>query len=279
MATTATLASATEAYSVQAEIAAAAVLAAQRLRSPSAERLAALVVAYQLLAAQQATLAVPTMLAEQGISSATAATVALEALLGLTSAGYPLSTMFDTITSAAQLSMLVATAVQDAGRNGASLQIAVTPTVTGYVRMLNPPSCSRCTILAGKFYRWNEGFERHPNCDCRHIPSTEALAGDLTTDPQAYFDSLTREEQDRIFTVAGAQAIRDGADMSQVVNARRGMRTAQVFGRDVLTTTAGTSRRGRAAGRIRLMPESIYAIADGDRDEALRLLRLNGFIF
>lgn len=262
MATTATLPAATEAYAVQAQIAAAAVVAAQSLRKPTAEQIALLVAAYQLLAAQQASAAVPAMLAQQGLASATTATVATEALAGLTSAGYPLATMFDAITSPAHLSMLVASAVQDAGRNGASLQMAVTPSVTGYVRMLNPPSCARCVILAGKFYRWNQGFERHPLCDCRHIPSTEALAGDLTTDPEAYFESLSRQEQDETFTIAGAEAIRDGADMGRVVNARRngGVRAAI---------------RGRSAVP---MPEHIYAMAK-DRADAIRLLRRTGFIF
>lgn len=60
-------------------------------------------------------------------------------------------------------------------------------------------------------------------CDCRHIPCPEAVADDLTTDPRAYFDSLSGPEQERIFTRSGAKAIRDGADMGRVVNARRGM--------------------------------------------------------
>jgi hypothetical protein len=299
VATTATLTAASEAYTVQAQIAAAAVAAARRLRNPTAVSIAQLIVAYQLLAAQQGASAVPAVLAQQGLSSAASATVAAQALAGLTSAGFPLSTMFDTITSPAQLAMLVASTVQDAGRNGASLQMAVTPSVTGYVRMLNPPSCSRCAILAGKVFKWNQGFDRHPNCDCRHIPVDENTAGDLTTDPEAYFDSLDRAEQDRIFTKAGAQAIRDGANMGQVVNARKGMHTAQinprgwipkgrlasqeVFGQQVFTTTAGTTRRGSArkamgSGRpVRLMPESIYALAT-DRTDALRLLKLYGFI-
>src|SRR5690606_23965723 len=33
-----------------------------------------------------------------------------------------------------------------------------------YVRMLTPPSCSRCTVLAGRWYRKNAGFARHPGC-------------------------------------------------------------------------------------------------------------------
>jgi hypothetical protein len=133
--------------------------------------------------------------------------------------------------------------------------------------------------LAGKFYRWNEGFERHPQCDCRHIPTTENLAGDLTTDPMAYFDSLTPAEQDATFGAAGAQAIRDGADMGRVVNARRngGVRKAQLFGKSAFITTVGTGRGGRGGPRI--MPETIYAIAGEDRAEAIRLLRVHGFIF
>lgn len=282
MATPSSLSSATEAYATQATIAAAAVVAARAVRPQTADTIAATIAAYQLLAAQQGAAAVPAMLAEQGISTATAASVVASSLAGYTSAGAPLATMFESIQGAGQLAMLAASAVQDAGRNGAFLGMAVRPSVAGYVRMLNPPSCSRCAILAGKFFKLSQGFERHPNCDCRHIPVSED-SPDLTTRPDRYFDSLTREEQDRIFTKAGAQAIRDGADIGQVVNARSGMRKAQVFGREAWITAAGTARnasarRAMGAGRpVRLMPESIYALAT-DRDDALRLLALYGYI-
>lgn len=120
------------------------------------------------------------------------------------------------------------------------------------------------------------------NCDCRHIPAAESTAGDLTTDPRAYFDSLDAAEQERIFTKAGAQAIRDGADMAQVVNARRGMATAQIGGRDVRFTREGVTRRGLARSRmgtkpVRIMPETIYEVAT-DRADAIRLLRTNGYL-
>lgn len=184
------------------------------------------------------------------------------------------------------LEAVAASVVIDAARAAETAATTAYPEVDGYVRMLNPPSCSRCVVLAGRFYRWNDGFSRHePTCDCRHIPVSEAIAGDLTVNPSRYFWSLTRAEQDKTFTAAGAQAIRDGADINQVVNARRGMRKAQVGGRDVLVSTEGTTRRGLAnrdrTGRsssVRLMPESIYEIAGDDRDEAIRLLRLAGFI-
>lgn len=166
--------------------------------------------------------------------------------------------------------------------------------VDGYVRMISPPCCSRCAILSGKFYLFKSGFERHPNCDCYHVPAPsdpDKVRGLISINsPERYFESLTEEEQNQIFTKDGAEAIRLGADMTRVVNARRGMSRAQdtnrkhrvvVNGRSVYTTTAGTTRRGRRSGQtngIRLMPESILEIANGDRAEAIRLLRLHGYI-
>lgn len=105
--------------------------------------------------------------------------------------------------------------------------------------------------------------------DCIHIPCREDSADDLRTDPKAYFNSLSAAEQDRLFTKAGAEAIRSGADMARVVNARRGM---QVAGDGRAYTTEAAGRRPR------LMPEQIYREAGTDRAEALRLLRLHGYI-
>jgi hypothetical protein len=183
------------------------------------------------------------------------------------------------------LTTSVGTLLSDTGRQSESLAIGVRP-VSGYVRMLNPPSCDRCVILAGRWYPKSSGFSRHPRCDCRHIPASEGVAGDLTVSPVDYFESLTSEQQDSTFTRAGAEAIRSGADMNQVVNARRGMRQAQVGGRQILITTEGTTKRGAASRvlrtetggqRPRLMPESIAQIATG-RDDYLRLLRANGYL-
>lgn len=195
------------------------------------------------------------------------------------------------------LAQAVSTVLSDTGRQGESLGMGVRP-VGGYVRMLNPPSCSRCVILAGRWYPKSAGFQRHPRCDCRHIPAAESVGADLTVNPQAYIDSLTAAEQDAVLGKAGAEAVRNGADLNQVVNARRGMRPAQIGGRNVLITTEGTTRRGeayrylaagggpdvsrgyrrpRAASRPRLMPETIQQVAR-DRDDYLRLLRVNGYL-
>lgn len=245
------------------------------------------------LAQQQAATAgveyVPLVLAELGIDAPLTQAVIVDGLAGVASSGYPLvPVLHETVIAAKQavalgqtgrqalktarstLDGIVMTQVTDAGRVAAGLSIAARPRLTGYVRMLNPPSCSRCVVLAGKFYRWNAGFERHPRCDCRHIPVHEDSADDLRTDPKAYFDSLTPEEQDAAFTKAGAQAIRDGADISKVVNARSGMYTA---GGRTLTHADKASRRGG----IRLMPEQIYREAT-DRADAIRLLKRFGYL-
>lgn len=175
------------------------------------------------------------------------------------------------------LEMVTKTQVADAGRGAAGVDIAARPG-TGYARMLNPPSCARCSILAGRFYRWNAGFDRHPNCDCVHVTSTQsAIDGGssegLVHDPYEYFDSLSEAEQDRLYTKAGAQAVRDGGDIFQVVNARRGMKPGG------LVTTEGTTRRGNFGRNKgpRLTPEGIYS-QSLPRDETLQLLERNGYI-
>lgn len=172
-----------------------------------------------------------------------------------------------------ELDMIVRTQVADAGRVADGVAATARPKVTGYVRMVSAGACSRCIVLAGKHFGWNAGFLRHPQCQCRHIPVAENIPDDLRTDPRKAFDAMSKADQDKTFTAAGAQAIRDGADMNRVVNARRGMYTA---GGRHLTTEAAT-RRG-VNRRVRLMPEQIYAEAKGDRAEAIRLLRSHGYL-
>ncbi|AGL13869.1 hypothetical protein [Actinoplanes sp. N902-109] len=168
-----------------------------------------------------------------------------------------------------ELDMIVRTQVADAGRAADQAALVARPQVTGYVRMVVGRTCSRCLILAGRRYRWNAGFSRHPRCDCRHVPAAEDAAGDVRTTPRAAFAAMSTAEQDRVFGKAGAAAIRDGADPAAVVNARRGMVTA-ADGRRFTTEAAGR--------RPRLMPEQIYVEARGDRVEAIRLLKLHGYL-
>ena len=189
------------------------------------------------------------------------------------------------------LQMSAAAQVADAGRTAAGLDTFARPKV-GYVRMLNPPSCSRCSVLAGRFYRNNEGFQRHPRCDCVHVPTTRTEAASsegLVHDPYAYFESLSESAQDKTFGKAQAQAIRDGADLFQVVNARRGMSYAGVSsdgtrrGQKVVSdfTREGTTRRALWGGANpkgkRLTPDAIYA-QGLPREATLDLLAKHGYL-
>lgn len=175
--------------------------------------------------------------------------------------------------------------------------------VSGWVRMLQPPSCGRCVVLAGKRYWKNQGFERHPACDCRHIPAGEALGNDLAVDTETYLSTLDEAALHKALgSRANVRAWEEyGADSRQLINAYRhggGIRTAQVYGARVKYTLEGTTVRGIASfqmrrvrqlsamakdGRYRrvtaprLMPESIFQIATSD-DHAQRLLRDHGWL-
>ena len=163
-----------------------------------------------------------------------------------------------------RLSREVLTMLADTRRQVYHADIIQRPKLAGYARMLNPPSCSRCIVLAGKYYAWNKGFLRHPRCDCIHMPASESVANDMRVDPAVYFNSLSKDEQDRTFTKSGARAIRDGADISRVENVRmRGLGTA--------------SAARRYGTPSRLTVDDIYRVA-GNRTNAIRLLEQEGYI-
>jgi hypothetical protein len=131
-----------------------------------------------------------------------------------------------------------------------------------------------------------------------HIPAAEDRADDIRTNPRAWFDSLSKAEQDKQFTKAGAESIRLGADISQVVNARRGaygltpagariiadearmlrggrdvgrLQPVDVFGRPTLVTTEGTTVRGIAGQRLGARETGVKA---GGRYTRARVPRL-----
>ncbi|WP_435209573.1 hypothetical protein [Streptomyces sp. bgisy034] len=204
------------------------------------------------------------------------------------------------------MTMYTATAIADAARTADQVAMATTRSCVAYIRVVQLPACSRCIVLSGQIYAHSEGFMRHPNCDCQTLPLAEKEWPDVPT-PEQLFARLDKEQQQRVFTVAGARAIRAGADLGQVVNARRGMDTATVYGRTLQVTHEGATRRsvyGRSRSQAgdrmrqfagqrygqatstryyrsdrtpRLMPDEIFRIAD-DRDEELRLLRRYGYI-
>lgn len=212
----------------------------------------------------------------------------------------------------AYLATMAKTSTADIGR-ASDLTAATAKTYVHYVRVVSPGACSRCAILAG-ISSYKVAFKRHPACRCTAMPITtlDNSPARLFSSPDDYFQTLTAQEQDRIFTKAGADAIRAGADPIAVVTARRGApgidygRTTQkpgtvrrlerrrigtdkagnpIFG---YVTGEGTTRRGDftkmshiASGtwdkRVRLMPETIVALTD---DTHLRrvLLRDAGYL-
>lgn len=185
------------------------------------------------------------------------------------------------------LIMIVATEVADAGRQAVAAAAVASKRVTRYRRVPGPVACARCAILADRVYSTYEAasFERHPRCMCTAVPVTDSRAAKF--DAHKYFDGLTKVQQDRVFTTAGAQAIRDGADMSKVVNARRGVSPIGWRGGSGTgwTTLEGASRSGvyrtstvaGRAGKPRLTTEAIYRLS-ATRDEAVSMLRDYGYL-
>lgn len=304
---TSTLTRARNHYRNQQKIALAGVRAVRKAVKRSQTPVAATAAVTTTLATYQLASALSgarTMSAESGRDLLTVP----QAFAGTTQLGWPIETPIETIVARlttdlerdiqqltdqmlAGLDLFVQSEIIAAGADAAAVEIALEPKWTNYVRVLVPPSCDRCTILAGRIYRDLDGFARHPGCDCQHWPVTswaEAERQGLVTDPTVAFE----RGQVRGLSKADEQAIRDGADIQETVNAKRGggsrprgmtnAITVETFGRTVKATTEGTTKR--AAWRrahpdlpIRLRPESIYEHAK-DREDALRLLRLYGYI-
>lgn len=248
-------------------------------------KLLAVISAAQMGAARNGVRYVPEALDEQGLPSRSLGRVRPQAFAGIASNGGSLVDLLALAPVKAKqaqrleagggwLDLVAHTSVQDAAREAAGASIAAT-VGAGWVRMVNPPCCQRCAVLAGKFFRFNRGFERHPRCDCTHIPTSEARADDVGI--------LVGPDDVKDLTIAQRKAIADGADMNQVINSHR----AGARSKDRLTTTEGATRRGLAGKRLdagrgkraaRLTPAGIYKAAGESREEAVRLLRTHGYI-
>jgi hypothetical protein len=211
------------------------------------------------------------MLAEQNIDAQPQAQVNTSRLTGIASDGRPLRSLLEQAATGPALDIMTLTQLADAYRVAAGVAITARPRV-GWTRMVHPPCCPRCAILAGKFFRWNQGFQRHPSCRCSHIPTTEDREGDVRTDPAELF----KQGRVRGVTKAEQKAIDQGADINQVTNSRRSLYVDDAGNR--LTRESTTRRGGRGVNGVRLTPEQIYRDADGDRDEALRLLLQHGYL-
>jgi len=241
-------------YQRSAGLASRAATLAAKAATPAAAAL--VVIQHQATQASQAVAATTAMLAEQGLRGDPDA---LLVPLAFTTGPREVEAMLSQAEVDWQFSRLVSSLVQDAGRAAQLIDVATRSQVR-HVRHLNLPSCSRCAVLAGRAYRYSDGFKRHPGCDCVMIPTTIA-APDLTYDPADLADRGLVTGLSK----ADMEALRDGADFNQVVNVR--------------SRKAGLRESGEALTRAgRPTPAGIFKAAGGDRDRALALLSQHGYI-
>ncbi len=180
-------------------------------------------------------------------------------------------------TGRATLQMMVRTQVADAGRSAVQAGLVARRDLDGYTRVAVGRSCARCVILAGKFYRYNTGFDRHPQCDCVHLPCKQAQAAGISQDPMRVYNAMTPQERSAAgWSKADQKAIAEGADLGQVTNIRRKGGLYVADGKQY--THEGTRARGRR-GTKRMTPGQISREAGDDREKAIRLLREHGYLY
>lgn len=225
------------------------------MRSRGTQAVAGVVVAHQIAQAQTSQTAVGEMLTEQSIDKAAEALLNLASFTTDTSS---LDAMLAAIDTDGEFDRLVESITTDAARAAESVATAVRPDIY-HVRYVNPPCCARCAVLAGRVYRWSEGFQRHPGCDCSMIPTT--VASPLRQNP----DQLVADGQVRGLSKADLLAVQDGADLGQVVNVRK--------------RAAGLLEAGQSLQRGgRPTPAGIYKLAGDAQGKALDLLQQYGYI-
>lgn len=255
-----------------------------------ASRLGLVVSSAQVGAARDASIAVSEVLAETGVPDRPEGIVRPEAFAGRAGDGRPLDSLLygavvkakvtaaggeSTLDEQLQagedwLDMAVRTAVADADRQASQAAIAARPDVAGFVRVVNLPTCSRCIVLAGSWYRYNAAFARHFSCDCTQSPAMRDEAREMVTDPA----QAIRDGQVRGLSKADTRAILDGSDPGRVINSRRGMYEADGV---KLTRTVPGSKRRDALKSPRLRPEAIYR-QNVSREQHIALLKANGYL-
>lgn len=262
-------------------------------------RMTAMVTGAQTEAASQADPNVTAALTAQKIDPSQAAQIVPAAFAGQASDGRDLATLLElSNVYALQQIKLGATPAQglafggrwlgqtvglqvlDAARAAASVSITVRHHSVGYIRDVGGSCCARCAVLAGRWYRYNADFARHVSCQCTQIPASDEGSSDLIKSPEQLFN----ENRITGLSRSDAQAIRDGADVGQVINAHRGMYTAggRSFTREGVTKHGFAGQRIRSLGSSyskipRLTPEQIYRDATS-REQALEFLYRFGYI-
>ncbi|MGW1836324.1 VG15 protein [Streptomyces sp. NPDC002067] len=284
------------------------------MRGETGRQILAAVSAGQLSAARGAQLFVGACMAGQGAVAAPLGVLDPGALVGVASDGRLLGTLLQlpAVTTAralaagesaelaasrglTQMAMMTATQIADTSRTATSVAMAAHPRCVSYVRVVRLPACVRCIVLAGRQYAYSTGFKRHPRCDCGMEPMTDGQWRASKT-PEELLAEMSPDEQRKRLGAAGVKALENGADLGQLVNARRGMATAVTGRGPMKVTTEGTTKRGiggkalntnfhkppgaryERAGEARLMPETIFQLAGDNREHQIAMLRKHGYI-
>lgn len=252
-----TLAASRREYDQQQRLTATAVAQAVRVASRGVSAIARVVRSYQAAAVAVSVDLMPDILAEQGLALDRELAIVEAALL---TGARDMEARLAQVDNDAALSQFVQSITQDANRTARAVDQATRSAVTGHVRHLQLPSCGRCVILAGRMYRWSDGFLRHPQCDCLMTPVGDATGQELVTDPAEAFAA----GHVRGLSKADVEAVNMGADLTRVVNVR--------------SKKAGLSAAGSVTARAgRLTPQGCLSLAS-DRTEALELLTRYGYV-
>ncbi|WP_242883986.1 hypothetical protein [Actinomadura litoris] len=178
------------------------------------------------------------------------------AVVGHTSAGYDLAAVLGQLVglarrrlaagqapdaawraTAPRLTRIVRTEVADAHREYLSGALCLDDRIIAYQRLVMPPACGRCLILAGQRYTFSAGFKRHPGCaGCTHVPiyhvPGRGEVGGTPADhtPRGLFGQMTPAQQ--LAALNGdpdaVAAVRDGVDMFAVVNGQRPAKSIKI---------------------------------------------------
>jgi hypothetical protein len=173
------------------------------------------------------------------------------------------------------LDRIVSTQIMEAGRIAQAIEVSARPGL-GFMRMVQPGACAMCILLAGRIFYGDHhatAFLIHENCRCFMEPvvaTTSARSHYLDAQRDA-FNSLSTEDQDRHFGRAAAEAIRAGADMGQVVNARlNGARSGMMWGHARAVMGPDAVRRATV--------NELFNASGGNRDLFRQGLQANGFL-
>lgn len=137
---------------------------------------------------------------------------------------------------------MIRTALLDVARQS-DMGAASAKGYTYYVRVVSPGACERCLVLAGATQFGP--FLRHPDCKCTVQPMTRDQYEDYNP-----WEHVNQEDLARRIGKDSAQAIADGADPIQVINARRG-------------ALRGVSEGGADFPRARMVQTQVGTHADG----------------